>query len=241
MRILITSVALMLALAAGVHAAYAQSGTLDITDRSLIYDFLPGEPDPEPVLRSYIVSGRGTTGLGATWTGTGITSSTAAADVVANPESTSVAYADNATLPLGPYASFGGKPVDLTAVLIRYTRTGDATLDGRVNDDDVTIFSATFSPGVLQPYWALGDFDYNGFVDNDDATLLGTFYDPAAPPIRVATPSASADSGTSGASVAAVPEPSAVAMLLAGAAVAAVSYWRRTAIRRSIIPLPKPR
>jgi hypothetical protein len=66
---------------------------------------------------------------------------------------------------------------------VRLTRTGDANLDGVVNDDDVTILGATYAPGVPQPHWALGDFDYNGFVDDDDVTLLGALYDPAAAPL----------------------------------------------------------
>jgi hypothetical protein len=71
-------------------------------------------------------------------------------------------------------------PVDNTAVLVAYTRTADANLDGVVNDDDVTIVGASYAPGALNPSWALGDFDYNGFVDDDDVTLLGAFYNPLA-------------------------------------------------------------
>jgi hypothetical protein len=57
-----------------------------------------------------------------------------------------------------------------------FTVTGDANLDGKVGDDDVTIAGATYAPGVAQPHWALGDFDYNGFVDDDDVTLLGALF-----------------------------------------------------------------
>ena len=66
--------------------------------------------------------------------------------------------------------------------LCAYTRTGDANLDGVVNNDDVTIVGANYAPGFAKPRWALGDFDYNGFVDNDDVTLLGVYYNP--PPLR---------------------------------------------------------
>jgi hypothetical protein len=90
--------------------------------------------------------------------------------------------------------------VDESSVLIRYTRTGDANLDGVVNDDDVTILGASYAPGVPNPNWALGDFDYNGFVDDDDVTLLGAFYDPAAPPIAAL-------------GVAAVPEPASLLLI----------------------------
>jgi hypothetical protein len=53
-----------------------------------------------------------------------------------------------------------------------FTRTGDANLDGVVNDDDVTIVGATYAPGAPNAVWALGDFDYNGFVDDDDDVTL---------------------------------------------------------------------
>jgi hypothetical protein len=56
--------------------------------------------------------------------------------------------------------------VDNTSVLIAYTRTGGANLDGLVNDDDVTIVGANYAPGVPNANWAMGDFDYNGFVDD---------------------------------------------------------------------------
>ena len=84
-----------------------------------------------------------------------------------------------APLPLGAYSTFRGLAVDASSVLIAYTRTGDANLDGVVDNDDVTVVGANYAPGVAKPAesaWALGDFDYNGFVDNDDVTLLGVFY-----------------------------------------------------------------
>jgi hypothetical protein len=218
---------LLSVLAIATPAARAQLSTLDITDNALVLDYTEPDPDPTAEVRSYIIAGRGTTGLGATWTGTGITSSTVAADVLANPESTSVAYAHNGSLPLGPYVTFEGRAVDNTAVLIRYTRTGDANLDGLVDDNDVTILGATYAPGISQPAWALGDFDYNGFVDDDDVSLLGAFYDPDAAPIE---PGASAAPGAVPAahsSLSAVPEPATWLLLLFGATVTRAFRWYR--------------
>jgi hypothetical protein len=97
-------------------------------------------------------------------------------------------------------------------LLIAYTRTGDANLDGVVNDDDVTIVGATYAPGVPQPSWALGDFDYNGFVDDDDVTLLGALYDPSAQPLTNSPGEPGVAAKANG--VAAVPEPSSLALLL---------------------------
>jgi hypothetical protein len=112
--------------------------------------------------------------------------------------------------------------VDDTSILIAFTRTGDANLDGVVNDDDMTIVGASYAPGVPQPSWALGDFDYNGFVDDDDVTLLGAFYNPSAPPLA-------APMAVSGAGVAAVPEPHTMYLLLVvtGGALAIACARRR--------------
>jgi len=106
-------------------------------------------------------------------------------------------------LPLGAFTSFRGQTVDSTSVLVAFTRTADANLDGVVNDDDVTIVGASYAPGVAGASWAVGDFDYNGFVDDDDVTLLGAFYNPSASPL--AAP---------GASVVAVPEPGSLTLAL---------------------------
>jgi autotransporter-associated beta strand protein len=181
----------------------APTGKLDVASNAAIIDYTG--TSPVATVRQQILAGRGGPGFGASWNGMGITSSTAAAAQATDPESRSVAMVENADLPLGPYATFRGQAVDGTSVLVALTRTGDATLDGVVNDDDVTIIGATYSPGVPQPSWALGDFDYNGFVDDDDVTLLGVFYDPSAPPLMAPATG-----------VAAVPEPGSVALLVTG-------------------------
>jgi hypothetical protein len=158
-----------------------------------------------------------------TWDGKGITSSAAETANAADPESRSLGYAENSAMPLGPLTAFRGQPVDGTSILIGYTRTGDANLDGVVNDDDVTIVGAAYAPGVPNAAWALGDFDYNGFVDDDDVTLLNAFYDPSAPPL--ATPAA-------GAAVAAVPEPASLILALVAVVGSSVLIRRRHACPR---------
>jgi len=180
------------------------TGKLDLGASSAIIDYTG--TSPVAMVRSQIFAGRGGAGLGALWNGPGITSSTVADDNMENPEARSVGYAENSAMPLGAFTTFKGKPVDSTAVLMSYTRTADANLDGKVNDDDVTIVGATYAPGVAGAHWYTGDFDYNGFVDDDDVTLLGAFYDPAAP--AVLAPAAG--------SVAAVPEPGALALFACG-------------------------
>jgi hypothetical protein len=193
-----TSVVGALAIAGGD----TPTATLDITGNAAIVNY--AGTSPAATVRAQILAGRGGPGFAVTWTGPGITSSTAATD----PVSRSVGYAENSALPLGPYSAFRGEAVDDTSLLIAFTRTGDANLDGLVNDDDVTIVGATYAPGVPNAAWALGDFDYNGFVDDDDVTLLGAFYDPAAAPL-IGPP---AEPGASG--IAAVPEPGTVVLMV---------------------------
>ncbi|MEX2141948.1 MAG: PEP-CTERM sorting domain-containing protein [Pirellulales bacterium] len=200
-------------------APSAPTAMLDLTNNAAVIDYTA--TSPVATVRSQLVAGRGGVGLGQAWEGMGITSSAAAAANSTEPESRSVGYAENSALPLGPYTSFHGQEVDETSILMAFTRTGDANLDGVVNDNDVTIVGATYAPGVAQPHWALGDFDYNGFVDDDDVTLLGVFYDPTATPLINPVPA-------SASAIAATPEPSTILLaVLAIAAIAALSQRRR--------------
>ncbi|MEX2137812.1 MAG: PEP-CTERM sorting domain-containing protein [Pirellulales bacterium] len=194
---------------------------LDLNNNSAVINYTG--PSPLATVRTQLLAGRGGAGLGKTWNGPGITSSAANAANTAEPESRSIGFAENASLPLGAYTTFRGQTVDDTSVLMAFTRTGDANLDGVVNDDDVTIVSATYAPGVAQPSWALGDFDYNGFVDDDDITLLGVFYNPAAPPLAAPVDGAAAG-------VAAVPEPASLALFALGGI--AIAFWSAATRRR---------
>jgi hypothetical protein len=198
---------------------------LDLNNNAAVVNYTGASP--AATLRSQLLAGRGGAGLGKTWNGLGITSSAAQAANTAEPESRSIGFAENSSLPLGSYATFRGQTVDDTSVLMAFTRTGDANLDGVVNDDDVTIVSATYAPGVPQPSWALGDFDYNGFVDDDDVTLLGAFYDPTATPLAAPIEAAAG-------SVAAVPEPASLVLFALGGI--AIALWSAATRRRFGFP-----
>jgi hypothetical protein len=133
---------------------------------------------PLSAIRGHILTGRGGSGTNPTWTGTGITSSTAA---TLDRFKYSVAYAEKSAMPLHDYSTtFRDVAVDDTCILICYTRTADANLDGIVDNDDVTIINAHYNQSNGQ--WYIGDFDFDGFIENDDVTFLGTYYDPTATP-----------------------------------------------------------
>jgi subtilisin family serine protease/subtilisin-like proprotein convertase family protein len=154
--------------------ALGLGATLDIDNTALVIDYTG--VSPIDAIRERIIHGRGGAGLGKNWTGAGITSTSAAEAHAAAPNSRSVAFAENALLPLGAYAVFRGQPVDNTSILLAYTATADANLDGVVNADDVAVVGANYAPGAGNAMWGKGDFEYNGAIDNDDVTLLGAFY-----------------------------------------------------------------
>jgi hypothetical protein len=153
------------------------AGRFDLADHAMIVDYIGASPLTG--ISASILLGRGAAGFGnATWAGNGIRSSSAATD----PDGYAVGYAENADLPLGSYATWEGENVDDTSILVKYTRNGDADLDGVVGDNDVTIVGA-FYQDPSRHDWYFGDFDYSGSTDDSDVTLLGAFYDPSAPPI----------------------------------------------------------
>ena len=129
--------------------------------------------------RQYIINGRGGVGAGnATWLASGgIMSSTAATD----PDVLAIGYGENSEMPFGAFGSFRGTSLDTTSIVITSTRTGDATLNSLVNDNDVTVVGI-FYPQFGSGEWYLGDFDYTNGDDDNDITVLGIFEDPGADP-----------------------------------------------------------
>ena len=108
---------------------------------------------------------------GGAWTGNGITSSSAAASAgAAHKTALGIAEATdyNSSFP----ATFRGQTIDSTSVLIRYTVSGDANLDGTVNLTDFTILAANFNGSSKR--WAQGDFNYSGNVALTDFTFLAS-------------------------------------------------------------------
>ena len=168
-----------------------------MTDNAAIVDYPAAGPNPEAAIRRR--SSRAAAAAALAKPGTDRASPVVPAAAAA-VNSTSVGYAVAGTMPLGALTSFRGQSVDASTVVMRYTRTGDANLDGVVNNDDVTVVGTQYAPGFAKPRWDLGDFDYNGFVDDDDVTLLGVYYNPGATPIPAP-------------GVAAVPEPASLTLL----------------------------
>src|SRR5262249_29216220 len=66
-----------------------------------------------------------------------------------------------------------------TTVLIRYTRYGDANLDGVVNALDFNALASRF--GQSGKLWSDGDWNYDGMVNTLDFNALAVNFNQALP------------------------------------------------------------
>jgi len=151
------------------EAGSAPTARLDIGSGALIVGYDDGAASPLADVKRWIAEGYN----GMTWTGNGITSSAAAA----NPIIYGVGYAQNDML-FAPYNNFAGQPVDSSCVLVKYTYAGDLNLDGRVDDNDVSILGLFYDNGATTSHrWSQGDlFGYDGRIDDNDVAILGLTY-----------------------------------------------------------------
>jgi T5SS/PEP-CTERM-associated repeat protein len=171
------------------------SSQLDLSDNAMIVDYTGASPIAS--IQSAIHSGFAS----QTWTGTGISSSQAAAVAAdsSNPHKTAMGFAEASDLFTGLSGTFLGQSVDNTSVLVRYTLRGDANLDGVVNALDFNALSTNF--GSSGKRWSQGDYNYDGAVDTSDfAFMAANFGDSIPSPVPALG--------------AAVPEPSAIALLV---------------------------
>ena len=166
------------------------SSKLDVNDNRVIIDYDGATPLSD--VKTWVTSGY----AGGSWNGNGISSAMAASNA-----SFGLGYAESAALFANFPAPFGGQQVDDTAVLIAYTRLGDANLDGAVNLQDFNRLAGAFGTigGAL---WSRGDFNYDGSVNLLDFNLLAANFG-----VSAAGPEVTAQDWA--ALAAAVPEPSA--------------------------------
>lgn len=82
-----------------------------------------------------------------------------------------IGYGEASDLFAGPTGSFAGQTVDSTSVVIAYTITADASLDGTVNSADFNQFVAGYGT-LADARWTQGDFDGDGKVTTTDFNLL---------------------------------------------------------------------
>jgi autotransporter-associated beta strand protein len=147
------------------------TGALDLTDEDAILT-----NTPIGTVQTYIQSAYNN----GPWTGTGLTS-TSAQSTAASAHKTALGFATASSINA---SSFDGQPLTTgSTVLIRYTYSGDANLDGLVNLLDLNALATNF--GTPSSTWSQGDFNYDGTVNVMDFNLLASNFGNvlAAPPV----------------------------------------------------------
>lgn len=175
---------------------------LDIGSSALILDY--SDASPLPATLAQIKSARA-----GNWTGNGIGSSAAAGNA-----KTAIGIgeaADAYHLSAGQTASFLGQQVDATTVLIRYTLTGDANLDGTVDFADLVQIAQHY--GQTDGTWTTGDFNYDGTVNFADLVALAQNYG-AGLPAAAALPAGFENDLSAAFAKTTVPEPSVLALVI---------------------------
>ncbi len=141
----------------------AWGASLDLSNNAIVIDY--ANDDPSTVVKDQIRSGF----AGGAWNGNGIRSSSASTN-----SGFALGYANADELFTSFPAFFGGEEIDVTTVLIDYTRYGDADLNGTVNLSDFNRLAVNFN-GVGK-VWSEGDFNYDGIVNLLDFNkLAGNF------------------------------------------------------------------
>jgi autotransporter-associated beta strand protein len=184
----------------------AGSSQFDLTNNALVVDYASAGPTPFADIRNEIISGY----AGGAWTGPGIITSQGNTNFGVGYAEASVVLTFAGS---PPDALFLGDVVDNTSVLARYTRYGDANLDGTVNLADFNRLAAGFGNGTR---WDQGDFDYNGIVNLADFNRLAANFGQSAAGTEV-TPEDWANLAS------AIPEPSSLGL----AAVAGLAMLKR--------------
>lgn len=130
---------------------------LDLADNAMVIDYAGASPING--VTAALTAGY----AGGAWNGFGIRTSLGDAGNFA------LGYAEASALTTIP-AAFGAFNGD--AVLVRYTRYGDADLTGNVNSDDFNRHASNF--GLTGKLWSDGNFNYDtaGAVNSDDFNLL---------------------------------------------------------------------
>jgi autotransporter-associated beta strand protein len=145
------------------------------------------------------------------FTGTGITSSTAGTDPTHRNTLGVLLNSDGHGHVL--YSTFDNQSVGLADVLVKYTYYGDADLSGKVDGNDYTLIDSGYGSHGSKTGWQNGDFNYDGSIDGSDYSLIdNTFNSQSATGlVEIATQMASSTAEI--ASPTSVPEPASVGLL----------------------------
>jgi autotransporter-associated beta strand protein len=137
-------------------------GTLDLNNNAMIVDYTGASPLQS--IRAALTSGF----AGGSWNGIGIDSSSASIDPT---HKSALGYAEASTLGVGSFA--GHALADNSAILLRYTLSGDANLDGLVNAIDFNALATNFGAAGTT-LWTQGDFNFDGQINSLDFNSLAS-------------------------------------------------------------------
>jgi hypothetical protein len=140
------------------------SAKLDISDNKVIVDYSGSSPMGSPSTAGSIAGLIASAYTSGTWGGNGLTTT------LGTTQTYALGYAEASSLFSSFPATFAGESVDNTSVLVRYTRYGDANLDGTVNQTDFNRLASNY--GYSGRLWYDGDFNYDGSVGIADYNLL---------------------------------------------------------------------
>jgi hypothetical protein len=135
------------------------NGYLDVSGSSLAY------------VDSLIAEGY----ANGSWTGSGITSSAAAADSTHLTALGAILNTANSTRLYGSGTALGlfeGSNPAGSDVLVKYTYYGDANLNGKVDGSDYSLIDNGFANSTTLSGWYNGDFNYDGVINGSDYTLI---------------------------------------------------------------------
>ena len=99
---------------------------------------------------------------------------------MANASAFALGYAEASVV--APGGTFDGQNVDATSVVLKFTRYGDADLDGAVNGTDFALLAGNF--GRAGRLWNNGDFNYDQRIDGSDFALLAGNFGKTVPPAQ---------------------------------------------------------
>ena len=167
--------------------AVDSAGFLDLNDNALVIDYAAGGPSPVDSVATLLATGR----AGGAWNGIGGINSTSAA---AQASTRALGFGESSGL-FGAFpASFAGASVDDSAVLVRFTLPGDATLDKTVGIADFSALAGNFN-ATGSPAWSRGNFNYDDAVNIADFSVLAGNFNLSLP-APAARPGALASSPT---------------------------------------------
>jgi ELWxxDGT repeat protein len=135
------------------------TGHLDLSNNALIVDY--ADVSSLDTIQGYLSSGYAS----GAWNGLGINST-----IAATTPNRALGYAQ--ATDIGSPPSFAGQAIDDTAVLVRFTVSGDSDLDGKVDVADLGRLASNWQQTPRN--WSEGDFDYSGSVDVNDLGILAS-------------------------------------------------------------------